>query len=83
MAVGANDHIDRLLVRKYADLQVDKHEATELAELAVPPQKMYEIMNDYAASHKMMLGLQSKLKQVSQKLQSTGATRCYAKQSVV
>ncbi|MFA6989638.1 MAG: hypothetical protein WC197_06180 [Candidatus Gastranaerophilaceae bacterium] len=79
MAIGANDYIDRLLVKKYANEQVDNH---DMAASAVPPEKMYEIMNDYAASHRMMLGLQAKLKQVGAKLQSHSASRNYARQTV-
>ena len=79
MAVGANDYIDRLLVKKYAELQVDNH---TMAESAVPPKKMYEIMNDYAASQRMMLGLQQKLRTVGERLQTKTASASYARQNI-
>ena len=64
MAVGAKDYIDQLLVKKYADEQVDNHDALESM---VDPQKMLEAMNDVAMVQRNMFAL-------SQKLQNT----CYA-----
>lgn len=77
MGVGAKDPIDQLLVRKYADLKVENH---SMAESAVPPEKMYEVMNDYAASQRMMLNLSNKLKNVGKSLHIKSAYKNYAYQ---
>jgi hypothetical protein len=77
MAVGAQDYIDQLLVKRYAEEQVDNH---EMVASIVPPEKMYEIMNDYAASQRMMLALQAKLRKAGEKLNSRSASRSYARQ---
>jgi len=61
MAVGARDHIDRLLVKKYANEKVENH---NISQLAVPPEKMLQTMNDYADAHRQMLALQMKLKDI-------------------
>jgi hypothetical protein len=79
MAVGANDYIDKLLVRKYADAKMENH---EMVKSAISPEKMYEIMNDYAASHRMALNLQMKLKNVANTLQSQAACRNYVGQVI-
>ena len=65
MAVGARDYIDKLLVKKYADEQVDNHDGG--IERMVDPQKMLEAMNDVANIQRNMFVL-------SQRLQAT----CYA-----
>ena len=64
MAVGARDYIDKLLVKKYADEQVDNHDALESM---VDPNKMLDAMNDVAMIQRNMFAL-------SQRLQSA----CYA-----
>ena len=64
MAVGARDYIDKLLVKKYADEQVDNHDSMESM---VDPQKMLEAMNDVAAIQRNMFMLSQRL-----------ATTCYA-----
>lgn len=64
MAVGARDYIDKLLVKKYADEQVDNHDTVHLV---VDPQKMLEAMDDVASIQRNMFAL-------SQKLSNT----CYA-----
>ena len=58
MSIGAKDYIDQLLVRKYANEKVNNHNITQLA---VPPDRMLQTMNDYADSHRQMLALQNKL----------------------
>ena len=64
MAIGARDVIDQLLVKKYANEQVDNH--TDITSM-IDPNKMLEAMNDVAMVQRNMFAL-------SQKLQST----CYA-----
>ena len=59
MAIGAQDRIDKLLVKKYAKEQVDNHELG-MASM-VDPEKMMEAMNDYAAVQRNMLAMQSRL----------------------
>lgn len=58
MAIGADDYIDQLLVKKYAEEKVDNHDAMESM---IDPQKMMEAMNDYASMHRNMMLLQQKL----------------------
>lgn len=58
MAVGARDYIDRLLVKKYADVKVDNHDAMESM---VDPQKMLEAMNDVAMIQRNMFTISQKL----------------------
>lgn len=58
MAVGAQDYIDQLLVKKYAQEKVDNHDAIESM---VSPEKMMEAMNDYASMSRNMFTLNQKL----------------------
>ena len=58
MAVGANDYIDQLLVRKYAQEKVDNHDT---APSMVQPEKMMEAINDYASMSRNMMALNQKL----------------------
>ena len=58
MAIGANDYIDRLLVKKYAKEQVDNHDNTQSM---VNPEKMMSAMNDYATMSRNMFALSQKL----------------------
>ena len=46
MAIGAEDYIDQLLVKKYAEEKVDNHDNIESM---VDPEKMMGAMNDYAS----------------------------------
>ena len=62
MGIGAKDHIDRLLVRRYQNEKPDL--VTNVSELAVPPNEMLQTMNDYANSYRNMLTLQSRLKNI-------------------
>ena len=64
MAVGARDHIDKLLVKKYAEEKVNNIDALESM---IDPNKMLETMNDVAAIQRNMLALSEKL-----------ASTCYA-----
>jgi len=57
MAIGANDYIDQLLVRKYAQEKVDNADLTSMVE----PEKMMEAMTDYASMHRNMFALSQKL----------------------
>ena len=59
MAVGAQDYIDKLLVKKYAGKQVENHE--DIVNKMVDPNKMMETMNDVAAVQRNMLALSNKL----------------------
>ena len=58
MAIGAEDYIDQLLVKKYAEEKVDNHENMESM---VDPNKMMEAMNDYAATVRNMMELRQRL----------------------
>lgn len=58
MAIGAQDYIDQLLVKKYAQEKVDNHEAIESM---VNPEKMMEAMNDYSNASRTMFALNQKL----------------------
>ena len=58
MAIGAEDYIDQLLVKKYAEERVDHHDNMESM---VAPQKMLGAMNDYASMHKNMMLLKQRL----------------------
>lgn len=70
MAIGAKDYIDKLLVKKYAGLKVDNHDTT--ASL-VQPEKMLEVMNDYADVQRNMLAMQQKLKSACSALNTRNA----------
>lgn len=59
MGVGAKDYIDQLLAKKY---QNEKANNFDMNTSAVPPEKMMEVLNDYAAVHKTLLNLSSTLK---------------------
>ena len=62
MAVGAQDNIDRLLVKKYASKQVDNHEDIV--------SKMMETMNDVAAVQRTMLAMSNKLANICSQINS-------------
>ena len=59
MAIGAEDYIDQLLVKKYADEKVDNHDNMESM---VDPNKMMGAMNDYASMYRNMMTLKHRLK---------------------
>ena len=58
MAVGAEDYIDQLLVKKYADEKVDNHDN---AESLVSPEKMLDAMVDQAAMYRNMMEMKQRL----------------------
>ena len=58
MSVGAEDYIDQLLVKKYAEEKVDNHENMESM---IDPEKMMDAMNDYASMYRNMMGLKQRL----------------------
>ena len=58
MAIGARDVIDKLLVNKYANEQVDNH--TDIISM-IDPNKMLEAMNDVAMVQRNMFLLSQKL----------------------
>lgn len=69
MAVGAKDHLDVALVRKYAGLRVDN---PTVGSSMVDPVKMYDAMNDYAQMHRSMLDIQQKLRSTCIKTTALG-----------
>ena len=58
MAIGARDRIDQMLVKKYAQQQVDNHENTVSM---VNPEKMMSALIDYASMSRNMFALSQKL----------------------
>ena len=58
MAIGAEDYIDQLLVKKYAEEKVDNHDNMESM---VDPDKMMGAMNDYASMYRNMMVLKQRL----------------------
>jgi len=58
MAVGAQDYIDQLLVKKYADQQVDNHDNMESL---VPAETMLRSMNDQGKTQQDMLSVQNSI----------------------
>lgn len=58
MAIGAEDYIDQLLVKKYAEEKVDNHDNMESM---VDPNKMMGAMNDYASMYRNMMVLKQRL----------------------
>lgn len=69
MAVGAKDHIDMALVKKYAGLRVDS--PTVQASM-VDPNKMYDAMNDYAQMQRAMLNIHQNLRSACIKTTALG-----------
>ncbi len=68
MAVGAQDNIDRLLVKKYASKQVDNHE--DIVSKMIDPNKMMETMNDIATVQRTMLAMSNKLANICSQINS-------------
>lgn len=58
MSIGAEDYIDQLLVKKYAEEKVDNHDSMESM---VDPEKMMGAMNDYASMYRNMMALKQRL----------------------
>lgn len=57
--IGAQDRIDQLLVKKYANAKTVT-ENMNVSSLAVPPEKVLDIMNDYGQMQRMALAMKSK-----------------------
>ena len=70
MAIGARDRIDQMLVKKYAQQQVDNHENTVSM---VNPEKMMSAMNDYAAMSRNMFVLSQRLNTACSRLNARTA----------
>jgi len=58
MSIGAEDYIDQMLVKKYAEEKVDNHENMESM---VDPERMLEAMNDYAGMYRNIMALKQRL----------------------
>jgi len=63
MAIGAREFIDKLLVEKYADSQVENHEEDALVSKVDADDMMYA-MNASASNFKTMLTLNKRLTSV-------------------
>ena len=63
MAIGARDFIDKLLVEKYAQEQVDNHNAESLVS-HVSADDMLSAMNASANTYRTMIALNNRLTSV-------------------
>lgn len=70
MAVGAQDYIDQLLVKKYAKEQVDNHE--NITSM-IQPEKMMSAMNDYSTVSRNMFALSNKLQAACRSINAISA----------
>lgn len=73
MAVGARDHIDKLLVQKYQSLQVDNHNNIN----QIDEQEMLDKMQTAALDKVAMLKYQDKLNALGNKLLAKSAYKNY------
>lgn len=64
MAVGAQDNLDKLLVRKYQSLKVDN---AIVQSSMIDPNKMMGVMNDYANAHMEAFRIQNALRNICSK----------------
>ena len=64
MAVGAQDKLDKALVRKYQSLKVDN---AIIQSSMIDPNKMMGVMNDYANAHMEAFRIQNALRDICQK----------------
>jgi len=64
MSVGAQDNLDKALVRKYQSLKVDN---STIQASMVDPNKMLEAMNDYANAHMEAFRIQQTLRDICTK----------------
>ena len=64
MAVGAQDKLDKALVRKYQSLKVDN---AIVESSMIDPEKMLSTMNDYANAHMEAFRIQQTLKDICSK----------------
>lgn len=70
MAIGAQDYIDQLLVKKYAQEQVDNHDPIESM---VQPEKMLDAMTDYADASRTMVALSQRLSTICYSVNAANA----------
>ena len=70
MAIGAEDYIDQLLVRKYATEKIDNHDSLESM---VNPEKMMAAMNDFSTVSRNMIALNQRLTAVCSGINSANA----------
>ena len=56
--IGPQDYIDELLVKKYAERQVNNME--DVTKYAISPEKYWEIMRDYSQVKMTMYNISSK-----------------------
>ena len=79
MIIGAKDEIDQLLVDKYSSIQVNKIDNTNMINTIMSPDKVMDIMDDYAQVKKTVLQIQGKF--VHKKFAMTGlqVAMAYAK----
>ena len=73
MAVGARDHIDKLLVQKYQSLQVDNHNNIN----QIDEEEMLNKMETAAQEKLAMLKYKERLNQLGQKLLAKSAYKNY------
>ena len=73
MAVGARDHIDRLLVQKYQTLQVDNHNDIN----QIDEQEMLDKMEKVAQDKITMMKYQEKLNKLGKTLLAKSAYKNY------
>jgi len=64
MTVGAQDKLDKALVRKYQSLKVDN---AVIQASMIDPNKMMETMNDYANAHMQAFRIQEALRDICSK----------------
>ena len=64
MTVGAQDSLDKALVRKYQSLKVDN---AVIQTSMVDPNKMMDTMNDYANAHMEAFRIQQTLRDICTK----------------
>ena len=73
MAVGARDHIDKLLVQKYQSLQVDNHNNIN----QIDEQEMLDKMQTVAQDKVAMMKYQDRLNELGNKLLAKSAYKNY------
>lgn len=71
MAIGAQDYIDRLLVKKYSTEKVDNHDGIESM---VRPEDMMKAMTDYSSVSRTMFALNRKLSAACSAVNAINAT---------
>lgn len=71
MAFQAQDHIDKLLIRKYSKEQVENHAVISKDVIAmVDPEKMMDTITDYANMSRNMLAMNQRLNDFCSKLRA-------------